>query len=92
MTEPAFAKPMKAFNRLSSVIWIIVLALFAIAFVGSGIFTGKPGPVICGVGWILLFIVPLFCKGPSGKRAALWSRIVGALIFVLGLAVHSGAL
>jgi len=92
MTQTVLAKTWKAVTWLADGIWALVLVVLAVAFVGSGIFTGKPGLVICGIGWTLGLLVPLLLKSPAARRLVWLPRIAGALVFLLGLAVHGGAL
>lgn len=92
MAEHSLSRIFKTADRPASIIWTAVLVILAVTFIGSGVFTGKLGLVICGIGWVIFFIAPLFFKGSGSNRLALWLKLVGALIFLLGLAVHSGAL
>lgn len=90
MTRTGLDRTWKALSWLSDGIWNLVLVTFAIAFLGSGIFAGNPGLVVCGIGWTLGLIAPVFLRGSAAKRLAWPLRIVGALVFLLGLAVHGG--
>lgn len=92
MTQTVLAKTWKAFSWLADGILALVLMMLAITFLGSGIFTGKLGSVVCGIGWTLGLLVPFLLKSPATRRFVWPLRIVGALVFLLGLAVHGDVL
>ena len=92
MTQPVPAKTMKAFDWLGSAYATTIMLLLAVAFIGSGIISDKPGLVVCGAGWALGMVFPHCFRQPSIRRLVPWARIMGVLVFILGLAIHGGAL
>lgn len=89
--------PSKSIRKLDWIMAALVIAfsvLLAGAFLVSGIVVGKPGLVVCGLGWALVTI-PIYFKQHPAKRAKYWSVIsgvAGVLVFLLGLIIHAGKL
>ena len=92
MTQTVLAKTWKAFTWLADGVWTLVLVMLAIAFIGSGVFTGKLGLVVCGIGWTVGLIFPFLLRDLAARRLVWLLRIVGGSVFLLGLAIHGGAL
>jgi hypothetical protein len=92
MTQPVLARTMKAVDWLGSAYVTTIMLLLAVAFIGSGIISDKPGLLVCGAGWTLGMVLPHFLRQPSIRRLVPWARIVGVLVFILGLAIHGCAL
>ena len=94
MALAAAAKVLKAVYWLSSALMVMLSVLFFGAFLGSGILTGKPGLVVCGIGWALI-MVPIYYRQHPAKRltrGAVTVGAIGVLVFVSGLAMHAGTL
>lgn len=94
MTQPVSSKPIKALDWLMSALMVSFNVLFAGAFLVSGLLITKFGLIVCGIGWILV-TVPVYYRQRPAKQLARWSiaaGVAGGLIFLLGLAIHGGAL
>lgn len=78
MTQTGLDRTWKAVSWLSDGIWILVLVTLAIAFLGSGIFAGKPGLVVCGIGWTLGLIAPVFLRKSAANNSLKPSPLRGS--------------
>ena len=88
------SKTIKAIEWLTAAFMVAFSVLFAGAFIASGLYTSKLGLIVCGIGWALITVPIYYRQHPAKKvsRLSLAVGFVGGLIFMLGLAIHSGAL
>ena len=94
MAQRVIPKVFNAAHWLTSALMVAVSVLFAGALLGSGFLSGKPGLIVCGVGWALI-TVPVYYRQHPAKQVTRGSVLIGStglIIFLLGLSVHAGAL
>lgn len=87
-------KALNAAHWLTSALMVAFSVLLAGAFLGSGFLAGKPGLIVCGIGWAFV-TVPIYYRQHPAKRVTRISVLagsVGGIIFLVGLAIHAGAL